>query len=134
MDYFFTKDGQKKQVQMERWAWAVIYNDGTEFKQFADDGTFHQIGEIDQDKIAMAVLYRPDRMLKRIDIPWRKGMKLIHLYRTMVFDMQQPGERRAKIYIFGYKDGDHHHYNYILPDDRIVCAPDDIADLTKFEV
>ena len=45
--------------------------------QFDNDGYFHKIGEIDQDRIYMASLYKADDISKRIDIPWREGMRII---------------------------------------------------------
>lgn len=120
---------------LERWVWGIVYKDGTEFKQFGDDGIFHQIGEINQDQIAMAVLYKPeDPENKRIDIPWKDGMKIIHKYRNLILNAGTEDEIRHKVYIFGYKNGDQYHFNYILPDDRIIMSPTDDVDVTLFEL
>jgi hypothetical protein len=122
------------EAELERWGWGVIYKDGRELHQFGDDGTFHQIGEVDQNQIKMAVLYKTDDMKKRIDIPWREGMKLIHKYRNFIFEVGTEKERKARIIIFGYKYQDQFNLNYVLPDDRIVQSPEDDVDLTKFEI
>lgn len=118
-------------VSIERWVWGVIYKDGRELHQFGNDGIFHRIGEIEQENISMATLYRYDDMTKRIDIPWREGMKLIHKYRNT-----RPAGRTdfVKTYMFGYKNGDEFSYIFILPDDRIIFSPKDDIDLTKFNI
>lgn len=123
------------EVQPERWVWGVIYKDDTELHQFGDDGIFHQIGEVKQDQIKMAVLYRYGGPLeRRIDIPWRDGMKLIHKYRNIVLNAGNLQEKRIKIYIFGYKYGDQYNLNYVLPDDRMVQSPKDDVELILFGI
>ncbi len=122
-------------VEGERWQWCVIYDDDTELRQFSNDGQFHQIGEIEQDRIKLAVLYKPDEPTKRIDIVWQKGMKLIHKYRNVKpFYM----DKFVRVYMFGYragvKDKYSYHYNFILPDDRIIMSNKDNIDLVKFEL
>lgn len=120
------------EVPAERWGWGVVYSDGTELKQFGDDGVFHRIGEIEQDRIALAVLYKLDDPSKRIDLPWRKGMKLVHLYRN-VKPYYKP-DAFIRVYVWGYKFGKHTHYTFILPDDRVIISPVDDIDLVKFEI
>jgi len=132
--HIFKKDGVETEVKPERWVWGVIYQDGKELHQFGKDGTFHQIGEVDQDRISMAVLYRYGNMKKRIDLPWSPGMRIIHKYRNFVFDIGTPQERKVKVYIFGYKKGEQYHFNYVLPDDRIIQSPEDNVEITKFGI
>ena len=132
MIYKFNENGTEINIKPERWAWGIIYNDGTELKQFGDDGRFHQIKEIDQDRIKMAILYRLDDPEKRIDIPWRPGMKLIHKYRNI---KPHYAEKFSRVYVFGYKASKTvHHYTFVLPDDRMIISPADDVDLTKFNV
>lgn len=142
MKYIY-KDGDKViEVAPERWAWGVVYEDGTELSQFevtvvdgkVTGGVFHRVGEIDQDRVAMAVLYNFEHPEKRIDIPWKKGMKLIHKYRTIVIDYMSENKRSVKVYIFGYKDGANYSYMFILPDDRIVFSPDENHDVTLHRI
>ena len=121
-------------VDLERWCWGVVYQDGEEFKQFGDDGVFHRVGEIDQDKVAMAVLIKPGEQTRRIDIPWKKGARLIHLYRHFIFAAGTPEERREKVYIFGYRDGDICSVAFVLPDDRVVMTDDQNYDIMKHDI
>lgn len=136
MKFTFNREGKIEEVAMERWAWGIIYEDGTELRQFGDDGTFHQVGEIEQERIKMAMIYKTgeDNVpagKPMIMIPWRKGMKLIHKYRNI----RPAGHPKfIKVYMFGYKDGSHYHYNFVLPDDRIISCPFDNIDLTKFGI
>jgi hypothetical protein len=136
MTYLFKdKDGKEIELTPERWAWGVVYDDGTQLKQFGDDGRFHQIGEVDQERIEMAVLYQPANGAKRIDIPWRKGMKLIHKYRNVVMNVGQKDERHIRIHVFGYKEGAPYYgrsFMFVLPDDRIVWSSTDEIDVLKF--
>ena len=117
MKYIFTnkETNERTEVKPERWVWGVIYKDGTELHQFSEDGTFHQVGEIDQDKIKIACLYsfkewqkRKDfsKMSKIIYLPWHEEkedgakMRLIHKYRNI-----RPAgydEFAFKIYLFGF--------------------------------
>lgn len=104
-----------------------------ELHQFGNDGKFHRIGEIDQDRIEMASFYFYDdySMKKRIDIPFRPGMKLIHKYRNI----KPSGHKNfIKVYMFGYKYEGMHTIFFILPDDRIIVCPDDQLDLTRFDL
>ncbi len=103
-----------------------------ELHQFAQDGTFHRIGEVDQERVKLFVLYNSsDPQRKRIDLIVTDGMKLIHKYRNVKpFYM----EKFVKVYMFGYKLGNNYHYNFVLPDDRIIQSPTDDIDLTLFEL
>lgn len=104
-----------------------------ELHQFGDDGIFHRVGEIDQDRIEVASLYFYDdySMKKRIDIPFRPGMKLVHKYRNI-----RPAGYKdfIKIYMFGFKYEGTHCLFFVLPDDRIVISPDDQVDLTNWDL
>lgn len=134
MQYFYTnQEGIKEEVQPERWQWRTVYDDGTELKQFGDDGVFHRIGEVDQDRTILFMAFKPGNPAKRIDILLPRGARLIHKYRNFVFDFGGE-EKHIKVYIFGYKHGDHYHYNFILPDDRIVQGIDENPKLTDFKV
>lgn len=137
MKYLYNDNGTKIEVEPERWVWGVIYNDETELHQFEapankdSDGIFHRVGEIDQDRVKMAVLYKYNDPKKRIDLPWQPGMKLIHKYRNI-----QPyyKDHFVKIYMFGYKLGNQSHFTFILPDDRIILSPEDNVDLIQFSL
>jgi hypothetical protein len=135
--YTFIRDGVSEKVSPERWGWGVVYNDGTELKQFGDDGIFHQFKEIDQSKVKMFVMYNLDNQSKRIDVvvdPART--QIFHLYRNFILEVGADMGRRVKVYIFGTKDRKTGvtQYNYILPDDRILKADHDLPDLTRYNI
>lgn len=86
-------------------------------QQFAEDGTFNGIEAVEQDRVSLFVLYRLDDPSKRIDLVVPRGVRLIHKYRKVrPYYMQE----FLTVYVFGYQIGDIYHYNYVLPDDRIV--------------
>lgn len=140
MQYIFKKDGKEELVEEERWGWGVVYKNGSELKQFGDDGIFHQFQEIEQEKVEMFVMYRPHTQTyvggpdKRIDMPV-EGKQIFHFYRNFVFAMGTPMERRARAYCFGWKDrrSGETVYNFILPDDRLIISDKDV-DLNKFNI
>lgn len=134
MQYIFNREGKEEIVQAEKWGWGVVYKDGSELKQFGDDGVFHQIKEIEQEKIAIWVLYKMEDPGKRIDIPFTEGMKIIHKYRRFVFNAKTPEERTVTVYIFGWHKAGVSSYAFILPDDRVVMSPDDNPQLTAFNL
>jgi len=104
----------------------------TELHQFAPDGTFHRIGEVEQDRVALFVLYNiQDPQKKRIDLVVTDGMKLIHKYRNVKPHYM---DNFIRVYMFGYKLGSQYHYNFVLPDDRIIQSNTDDIDLTLFEL
>lgn len=132
MKYYLTKNETKIEAKPEKWAWGVIYNDGTELKQFCEDGTFHQFVEIEQSKVQMFIMYQLENHNKRIDLV-TEGKNIFHFYRHTTFSMLTPEQRKVQVYCFGYKDKDKTAYHYILPDDRVVIADKDI-DITKFNI
>lgn len=139
MEYILKKESEGKiqeiKAKPERWVWAVLYQDETELRQFGEDGIFHQLKDIDQEKIDLAVLYKFDEPEKRIIIPWRDGMKLIHKYINVhSAEQHQDINETARIYCFGYKLGGQNHYTYILPDDQQIHTPKEDIDLTKFKL
>ncbi len=131
MKYIFKRDGVEEEVALERWAWGVIYKDGTELKQFGDDGIFHQIGEVKQEDVALFVMYKPADPAKSIDMVVTEGMTIFHKYRNV-----KPHYLKnfARVYMFGYKKGDAYHNTFILPDDRIIESDKDNVDLPLFNL
>lgn len=120
MQWFFDRDGQKEEVQLEKWVWQVIYKDGTSLSQFDDKGVFHQIREIDQEKMLAFRMINTDDPSVAHHIYMPDGAKFIHKYKNYVLHAGRPEEMRVKVYIFGYKIGNHHHYNYILPNGSML--------------
>lgn len=134
MKFSITIEGKTEEVAQEVWGWGVVYKDGRELHQFGDNGDFHQIKEIEQENVKLFVLYKTDDMSKRIDIVLPEGAKIIHKYRNFVFDYGTQEKRNVKVYVFGYKIGDHHHYNFVLPDGRIIQSDTDQICLTEFNL
>ena len=137
--YHFNRDGKLEEVPVERWAWGVVNKDGSEMHQFDAQGIFHQVGEIVQENVRLWVLYKVGPENKRIDINLPAGARLIHKYKRYVFnaaelnDGDKSKEKRVTVYVFGYKVGDRFHFNYILPDDRIVQSTEEIG-LTEYDI
>lgn len=128
----FIENGKTVLIDRERWCWGVLYKDNTELHQFDDNGNFHQLAEIDQKEVKLWVLYKPDDPHKRIDFVVPEGARLIHKYRNV-----RPAhlDYFIKVYMFGYRTGKNendfkYHFNFILPDDRVVQSTVDNIDLT----
>lgn len=135
MTYLYTnkETNEVLEVPIERWCWGAVYNDGTELKQFGDDGVFHRIGEIDQEKLVMFVMYKPDSDA-RIDLPFTEGMRLIHHYYNFHDQSWEDIQRTVRIYGFGYKKAGQLHYTFILPDDRLIVSDRENVDFSKFNI
>lgn len=135
-EYTFARDGVEEVVQPERWGWGVVYADGTELKQFGDDGRFHQFREINQEEVEMFVMYRLDDESKRIDVIVDSQTQVFHFYRNLILDVGADMGRRVKVYVFGTKNAvtGATQYNYILPDDRLLKADHDLPDLTRYQI
>ena len=124
--WHFNRAGKLEEVPVERWAWGAVLDDGTEMHQYDAQGIFHQVGEIPQERVKMWVLYKTGPENKRIDILVPAGARLIHKYKRYVLNSAQLNEgdpsREVKVtvYVFGYKAGDHYHYNFIMPNDTII--------------
>jgi len=50
----------------------------------------------------------------------------VHKYIRSKFNFGTSIAREETVYVCGYKVNGHTHYNYILPDDRIVQSCEDI--------
>lgn len=136
MKYELIKEnGERIEATPERWVWGILYKDDSELHQFGDDGIFHQIKDIEQDRIKMAVLYKFTDFEQKIYIPWREGMKLIHKYINVHAGAQHENmSQTARVYVFGYKLGNQTHYTYILPNDQKIYSPEENIDLTLFKL
>jgi hypothetical protein len=125
----------EEEVTLESWVWAVVFKDNTEMHQFEvtpdKRGVFHQIGEVDQTKVKLFVLYKPD-MSRRIDIVVPDGAKLIHKYKRYRLNALTPEARNETVYVFGYKDGNHYHFNFIMPSGTVVQSTTEEIKMTEF--
>lgn len=101
----------------------------TQFHQFGADGEFHQIGEIDQDRVAIFSLYRSDDPTKRIDMPMEKGMRIIFLYKMVKAWYL---DEMVRVYCLGFKKGSVKSFMFILPDDRIIFSSDEVVNLPEY--
>jgi len=135
MQYFYTNEkGKKEEVALEAWMWGVIYKDDSELLQFGPDGVFHRLGEIKQDEVKIFVLICNADPSRRIDIVMPRGARLIHKYRNYILNQGTADERHVRCYMFGYRCGDQYHYNYVLPDGRILQSNSDNVALTEFNI
>lgn len=98
----------------------MIYTDGTELQQFDNEGIFHQIGEVQHHKAALFILFKPENPEIKIELIVPQGATLTHFYRNIVLNALTPWEKKHRIYVFGYEVNGHSHYNFILPDDRLI--------------
>lgn len=127
----FNRNGKEERVLLERWVWVAIYKDGTYLKQFDEEtGLFHQIKEIDQDKLDVFVMQSVQEQTKRYEIHFKEGMKLIHYYRVSVLEKGTPNETKIKIYYFGYSEkmGEYKRSRVVLqiyPNDVVAIVSDD---------
>jgi len=126
--------GEVTLVDREVWCWGAVYEDGTELHQFDDNGIFHRIGEIDQSKVSMWVLYQPqgmgdgriDFIVPREEDGTLKDCALVHKYRNIVLEAGTPQETRNRIYMFGFKiKGQKSFYNFVMPNGTIVQSTED---------
>lgn len=103
----------------------------SEFHQFDSEGYFHQIGEVDQSKVKMFVVYKPEDPTRRLYMPMQEGMKIIFKYK-----MVKPYYLKefVRVIVFGYKDGKQHHFTFILPDDRMMISNREDIDLVQFKL
>ena len=113
-----------EEVKSEKWQWVAIYNDGTQLKQFADDGLFHQFKEINIDALKQWILTDGVRHLV-VDISGT--MKPIHFYRRLrSTDMGGDTIDESTIYCFGYEDTEQNQkvIQMVYPNDLIVSTSD----------
>ena len=125
---------EESMVDLEKWCWGCVYKDDTELHQFDQAGNFHQLREIDQKNIKLWVLYNSEDPNKRIDIVMPEDARIIHKYRNV-----KPHylDRFVRVYMFGYRTGKKdfkYHYNFVLPDDRIIQSTVDNVDLVLFKL
>lgn len=136
MEYTFTREGVPETVALEQWAWGVVYDDGTELRQFGEDGVFHQFREIEQAKVEMFVMYHTADNSRRFDIPLAKENKpqIFHFYRNLMLEVGSANERSVRVYVFGWKRDGVASYNYIMPNGNLICADRDIANLVAYGI
>jgi hypothetical protein len=134
MKYIHNKT--KEEVEIEKWVWAVVYKDNTELHQYdLNTGLFHSITEIEQDKLKMLTMYRTydnENMDSRIDIMLPDGAKIFHFYRKTILEAGTENETRFTIYVFGYKYNGATHYNFLLPNGKLIQSAIDLPEIINY--
>lgn len=132
----YTHNKTNEEVQVERWVWGAVYNDNTELQQFdVATGLFHSVTEVDQSKLKMFTMYATfdnDNMDRRVDIMLPEGAQVFHFYRNTVLEAGTENEVRFKIYVFGYKYKGATHYNFILPNDKLIQSVEDLPEIINY--
>lgn len=137
MNQTFKHNKSGEEVELEKWVWAVIYNDDTEFQQFnSSTGLFHSITEVDKAKgVKMLTLYKTsdnEDMSKRIDIMIPTDCDLFVKTRNVIYNASTPDEERFRIYMFGYGNKSYQTFNYIMPNDKLMQSGEDIINIVDF--
>ena len=132
MEWHFTEaDGSKTNVPLERWIWEAQYSDGTWLRQYGEDGVFHRIGEVDQDRLVLFVVHKADDVEKAIVLPWHPGTKVIYKYRNV---KPYYMDHFVKCYLVGWKHEGAHAFMIVLPNDKVIASPVDDVDLVKLGI
>lgn len=118
MSYTFNRDGVLEEVELEEWRWEAYYKDGEILKQFADDFSFHQFSEIEQDRLGIFVMTDGN---KTFSLVFPDNSKLIHFYRNMLLENSSV---RVRLYVFGYQDSGGTKLFAIMPDGNLVITDD----------
>jgi len=135
MEYTFTRDGVPEKVAVEKYGWGVIYKDGSEFKQFGEDGIFHQFKEINQSEVKMFVVYEIANPDKRWDIlACGEAYQIFFYYKRMILAAGTDMETRPTVYVFGYKEkaSGRSAYHFILPNGNLVLSDTEKVSMSQF--
>lgn len=137
--YYFNRNGELEEVELEKWRWEAVYLDGTMLKQFdkldEEHGDFHQFAEIDQNNLrAFRMVNQEGGVITLLFDPFkaREGkMKLVHKYRTygrlveVVSEenvMETQGHIQVRGYIVGFETDTYKQFFVILPSDEVVMT------------
>ena len=128
MKYKFNRDGEWIDAgEKETWCWEAVYDDGTELKQFGDDGIFHQFKEIDQSKLHYFKMVHEEKPCYTLLFNPQK-YKLIHFYKRTRLNMGTNNEIFFTVYCFGYEVKIHGRTSktnlMILPSGETVMTED----------
>lgn len=104
-------------------SWTATYKDQKVVKQYADNGIFHQIREIDQSQ-----LHRFDMVDSRTGkthmLVFPEGATLIHGYIVSVFNSRTPREYKIYVFYFGYEVEGKKFIQLIMPDGNTILVDD----------
>lgn len=117
------------EIPLEKWAWHVVYDDGSELHQFDRDEDadgkrwFHQFKEIDQSRVKFFEMVNVENPKLRysIDVTMDVG-QVFHFYRRSRLNIGTPQETKVCFYCFGAVVNGTSIYHFILPDNRIVIT------------
>lgn len=116
----------------EEWGWEAHYLDGSILKQFDDEGKFHKLREIQEDRLKVFWMIEQTVPHRRYGIVWRAGLKLIHYYDRYVLRDEAV---RFTIYCFGYEEklgfSKRKVIKKIMPDGNLI---EDSEDKTRFDL
>lgn len=125
--FFRQETGEYEEVADEKWKWIAVYDDGTQLKQFDDDGLFHQFKEIDQTRLVYFHLVSDTGTTK--SLIFKPGMKLIHFYRNAVLEN---GQIRLRMTVIGWERSGEKTLIAIMPNDEVIVS--DSLDNISFSV
>lgn len=106
-----------------------------EFHQFDSVGKFHRIGEIDQSRVELLVLYLTEDMSRKVVIDVPEGAVLIIKYNRF-HGQEWAADHIETTYVIGYKlehpSGDEYHMQLVLPDNTVVATNNINCDWLRF--
>lgn len=96
--------------------------------QFDDkEGVMIPIGELQQEDIKMFTVFNAKNPSQRYDIVMQPGMKVLFLRRHLHVGHLEWAE--TTFFVFGYKQGNQHHFTYLMPDGRVFMSNEDNIDV-----
>lgn len=121
--YLYYGEKGVEEIEKEKWEWVVIYKDGRKLRQFDERGMFHRLAEIEQEHVDIFGLENEEEK-RGLTIKLPPGAKIIHKYRNVCMNFGTAQERRARIYMFGFKIGGESFINYVMPNGGIMQSND----------
>lgn len=105
-------------VELNQWVWLVVYKDGTQLKQFDDNGVFHNFTkEVDQSQVAVLVVYNYKEPDKQVSVEVPEGAELFFGHRT---SGTFPSTNKKRVCFFGYQN----HCFYIKENGAVHFSQD----------
>ena len=127
---FMYKDKEGNTISPKRYAWGVIYKDGTELHQFQDN-EYHQISEVDFGSVEKLLVYRfPDKEQVFTTLVTKEVKPFKFHYMTK--PPWSPRFLRTDVFGLKWKGSKHVIYIHILPNDNVVVSPHDRVDIPRF--
>ena len=108
-----------------------------ELHQYDDQGFYHQIGEVEQERVREFCVYRlgeigsGNMFIMRFD---PECMRLVYLYKRFHYQGWSDINKTVRIPVFGYNKGDQMHRIAILPDDRFIMTDRDVFNFDLYGI